>query len=147
LYEIANYTLTGLAGGSALLTIDGVLPVSVTTYGMIAPFFKLVQTGACIGFILVVLAAIRTTGFRTTKTALISVMGLYLASIQWEYLSQPFAGQLLIREILFVCLASTAGLALLVLVGGIFRVLDPIGGSRVQSTADEGEVSKLQPGG
>jgi hypothetical protein len=139
LYELANYAVAGLAGGGALLTVNGLLPVSVTVYGVMAPYSKLVQTGACITCILLVLVTIRTTELRTTKTALVSVIGLYLASVQWEYLSQPFAGQLLMREILFVGLASTAGLALLVLLGGRFRVLDgPIEGSRVRTEADEG---------
>jgi len=139
LYELANYAVAGLAGGNALLTVNGLLPVSVTVYGVVAPYSKLVQTGACLTCILLVLATIRTTELRTTKTALISVMGLYLASVQWEYLSQPYTGQLFMREILFVGLASVAGLALLVLLGGRFRVLDgPFKGSRARTKADEG---------
>ena len=139
MYELANYAILRLAGGSALLTVNGLLPVGVTVYGVIAPYSKLVQTGACVTCILGVLATIKTTRLRTTKTALVSVMGLYLASVQWEYFSQPFAGQLLMREIIFVCLASTAGLALLVVLGGRFRILCGFSnGSQARAKAAEG---------
>jgi len=116
LYELSNYAVAAVIGGTATISISGLLPTGVAAVNgveSLVPYAKVAQTAICLIFVGALLNSLRAKELLLTKVALISVLGLYVASIQWEFFSLPYTTSAEAHQLLFAVSASVTGVVLL----------------------------------
>ncbi len=118
-YELGNVIFLSLSGASPVLGLQGWVPQGVTvltsgTDGLAS--VKILQTGFVVGCVASALEGLRRTRLLLTKVALLTIGGVYLAGLQWEFLSEmPWPTPH--HEVVFLALAVALGLSLVALVG------------------------------
>ncbi len=91
LYEFGNYLAFLIAGYGVTVSFVGLWPmgVSVVPGGAVAaPWVKLLQVAFCITIVAASERAIRRFSLTLTKLAMVATLGMFVASLQWELLSQ-----------------------------------------------------------
>ena len=123
LYELGNYGVAIAAGGNASLQVTGVLPTGVAVVN--GPLLKPAQVAICTGIVVVALIGVRRRRLPLTKSALVTIVGVYLASVQWEFLSQPLLNANGIGQLIFAGVASGAGIGVVIRYGDYLGLIEP----------------------
>ena len=90
-YELSNYVSLTLEGENSFLSVQGILPVgviAVSSTSSVLSFTKPVQVVICVSVVVSLLWEVRNRQLPLTKMALFTSISLYVASFQWELLSQ-----------------------------------------------------------
>lgn len=112
IYELSNYFLLRLGGANAVLSVQGILPTgvtAVTSASALLSLTKLTQVIVCVSIAGTLLLAIRKYHLTMTKIALITIVSVFVASFQWELLSQMDYVAVVVHEELFLLLTVIFG--------------------------------------
>jgi hypothetical protein len=111
-YELSNYFVLKMTGADVYLSIQGILPVGVTAVSTASPAFpytKFLQVVVCASIAVATMRAIEKRDFPFTKIALITVVSMYVASLQWEILPRLSNGAEVVHEESFFLLTLLLG--------------------------------------
>ncbi len=116
LYELSNVFALSLGGGHAYLTLNGAIPTSVAFVSEKAASLlpaKILQTALCLAAATAAVYCSGQLNLRASKLCSVVLLGSFLASLQWEFLSEVSTISSPLHIGLF--LATSVGAGLLVL--------------------------------
>lgn len=108
LYEGANWLAVEGQGYPVTLTVSGWLPlgVSVVSSGGISPLTKALQVVLAVSFLVPFGLLFGKAGLSVSKTLLVSMAGVFIASGYWEMLSAANTIPATVHTIIFAASAS-----------------------------------------
>ena len=103
-YEIANWIAMAAQGYPASLTVSGWLPlgVSAVSSGGISPLTKVIQVILAVAFLVPLGAVFGRARLPISRTLVVSMAGVFIASSYWEALSVADALPMAVHTAVFI---------------------------------------------
>jgi hypothetical protein len=90
LYEICNVLVLSVQGDTVSLTMNGWIPLGVAgvSTGVLSPLTKFAQVALATGTMIPLVACLTRARLAVSRALSISLIGVFVASTYWEFLSQ-----------------------------------------------------------
>jgi hypothetical protein len=108
LYEGANWISVACQGYSTAFNVSGWLPLGVgaVSSGGISPLTKVLQVILAVSFLVPFASLFRRTKLLVSRTLVVSMAGVFIASSYWELLSATNTLPMAVHTIIFVASAG-----------------------------------------